>query len=151
MIKKKKPKKRQKSMAALIEDAAKLLQRLVRLKASGSDGLCQCVTCGKVDYYKNMQGGHFIERRRTSVKLVEENINPQCEYCNQWGMRQASCVLAYNDWMIDMHGADFVDDLKRQSRQVRKYSRGEVEDMIADFKARIAEQEDRITQMEAAA
>jgi hypothetical protein len=145
-LKRKTQKKRQKSMAALVEDAAKLLQRLVRLKASDGNGFCRCVTCGKVDHYKNMQGGHFIERRKTSVKLVEENINPQCEYCNQWGMKKASTVLAYNDWMIDMHGADFVDDLKRQSRQVRKYSRGEVEDMIADFKARIQQQEDRLTQ-----
>jgi hypothetical protein len=149
-MKAKKPKKRQKSMAALVEDTAKLLQRLVRLKASDSNGFCQCVTCGKVDHYKNMQGGHFIERRKTSVKLIEENVNPQCEYCNQWGMKQASTVLIYNDWMIQMHGTDFVDDLKRQSRQVRKYSRGEVEDMAADFKARIQEQELRLTQQDAA-
>lgn len=141
-----KPKRKQKSMAALIEDAAKLLQKLVRMKAADNNGFCKCVTCGKSHHYKEMQGGHFIERRKISVKLVEENINPQCEYCNQWGMKQASCVLAYNDWMVEMHGAQFVEDLKRQSRQVRKYTRGEVEDMAADFRARIAEQEQRISQ-----
>ena len=67
-------KRKKSTISQEVEKAAKLLQRLVRLKASDDNGYCQCVTCGKIDHYKNMQGGHFMPRGRTVFKLFDENI-----------------------------------------------------------------------------
>lgn len=136
-------KRKVKSLAKCRDDVAVLLQKLVRMKAADDDGYCQCVTCPKRYHWKEMQGGHFIERGKTATKIIEENINPQCPYCNQWGMKNASIVLAYNEWMVDMHGADYVEWLRCEARRVAKHTRSELEEMRIDITARIKEQEAR--------
>ena len=65
-------KRKKSTIAQEVDKAAKLLQRLVRLKASDDNGYCQCVTCGKVDHYKNMQGGHFYGRRNLVFKQLKD-------------------------------------------------------------------------------
>ena len=71
--------KKLKTVAKLREEAAVLLQKLVRMKAADENGLAECVTCGKRQHYKEMDGGHFISRKWTATKLVEENVHPQCK------------------------------------------------------------------------
>lgn len=157
--KRKKPKptkKKQKTIARLVDDAAVLLQKLVRMKAAiaGASGMCQCATCGAMDHWKNLQGGHFLERGRTATKLIEENCHPQCQGCNCFRMKTATGVLAYYEYMVSMYGELFVTELIRQSKQTKKYTRHEVEGIIFDFKRQIQQQEERLsgrTQHEAAA
>jgi len=137
-------KRKPKTIAQEVAAVAVLLQKLVRLKASNADGFCFCVTCDKQDHYKNMQGGHFIERGKAPTKLLEENIHPQCPYCNQWGMKKSSCVLTYRKYMVDMYGKKFVDQLEQEAKQVKKYTREELATLKADYKAQIAYHEERI-------
>lgn len=145
LLKKAKPKKRkQPSVAALREKAAVLLQKLVRMKAADPLGHCGCVTCGKIAHWKEMQGGHFIERGKAATKLVEENVHPQCPYCNQWGMKQTTTVLKYRDYMVAMYGEKFVAELEQQARQVCKQSRSEIEAIADDFAERIKQQGKRL-------
>jgi uncharacterized alpha-E superfamily protein len=139
-----KSKKKPPSIAKLRESVAELLQKLVRMKAADMNGYCQCVTCPKSAHWKEMQGGHFIERGRHATELVEENVHPQCPGCNQWGMRKSSVVLTYRSFMVDMYGEQFVEELEIQSKQVAKFSRGYLEDMKADLKKQIAIQEERL-------
>lgn len=56
----------------------------VRISASGSDGRCECYTCGKVDRYQNMDCGHFIPRDNNGTRFLPENTKPQCKTCNQY-------------------------------------------------------------------
>jgi hypothetical protein len=97
-------KRKKSTVAQEVEKAAKLLQRLVRLKASDDNGYCQCVTCGKIDHFKNMQGGHFYSRKHIVFKLFEENIHVQCPACNQWGMKTTKIQEAYRIYMEDAYG-----------------------------------------------
>jgi hypothetical protein len=137
--------KRKTTTAKEVEKAAVLLQRLVRLKASDDNGYCQCVTCGKVDHYKNMQGGHFIPRHRTIFKLFEENIHPQCPHCNCWGMKQAHYVLKYREWMVDNYGERRVKAMERMAwRMNDKFNRDEVIAFQKELKQRISNEEVRI-------
>ena len=141
----KKPKKKKpKSIARLVDDCAVLLQKLVRMKAADSNGYCSCVTCGKRDHYTAMQGGHLIERGRTATKLVEEQINPQCPGCNMYRMKTASGVLDYRRFMVGMYGEELVQELEQLSKQTKKYTRAEVEELTAEFKRQIKEQEARL-------
>jgi hypothetical protein len=133
-------KKKLKSMHQATEDCATTLQRLVRVKAAvvaNAGGFIKCVTCGKVDHFNNMQGGHLIERGKNSVKLVEENVHPQCRPCNKWAMKKASVILDYRNYMVDMYGEEFVKKLEWQSKQVWKPTRSEVETIHNDYKARL--------------
>ena len=126
-------KKKTKTIAGLVEDAATILQRIVRMNAADENGYCQCVTCGKVGHWKEMDGGHYISRTYTAHKLLEENIHPQCKGCNRFAHKIHDDYARY---MRETYGAEFVDWLSDTKRQTKKYSRPEIEDLIAELKAR---------------
>ncbi len=134
-----KPKKRLKSIAKMTDDCATLLQKLVRVKAADSDGICSCVTCGKRAHWKEMQGGHFIERGRLATKLVEENIHPQCPGCNCFRMKMSSCVLDYRRYMVEVYGEEGVTDLEDLSRTTKKHTRSDLVEMKIDLSKRLKE------------
>mgnify|MGYP003638719354 CR=1 FL=1 len=136
-------KRKPKSKPKLIDECATLLQKLVRLKAADHQGFVKCVSCGAVKRWQEMQGGHYIERRRIFTKLKEENIHPQCAYCNIFGMsNSAHCRENYRTYGLDFHKELLEDSLK-----VKKYGLPEVRDMLADLKKRVKEQEDQLGSM----
>jgi len=133
--------KKTKTIARLLDDAAVLLQKIVRLKASDKNGICVCSSCGKKGHYKKMHGGHFIPRGKTATKIVEENIHPLCIDCNKYHAEEAK--IGYTFYMEDMYGKDFTRELHRQSRQIKKYKRKELEGIIKEFREQIKELEER--------
>lgn len=136
------------TVAQEVEKAAKLLQRYVRLKASDDDGYCHCVTCGKVDHYTAMQGGHFYSRRHTVFKLFEENIHVQCPACNQWGMKTTKIQEAYRIYMEDMYGARRIRAMQRLAwRASPKFNREEVIQFQRELKEKIGQELYRIGDM----
>lgn len=135
-----KPKKL-KTVAKLREEAAVLLQKLVRMKAADENGLAECVTCGKRQHYKEMDGGHFISRKWTATKLVEENVHPQCKGCNQYASGRHD---DYSLYMVDTYGIEMVRELNDKKRELCKQNRIELEDIKVELKVRIAEQAVRL-------
>ena len=141
------PKRKKRSLAQEAERVAVALQKLVRLKAADDNGFCQCVTCGSIEPYKDMQGGHFIQRGKTATKLVEKNINPQCVCCNAFRMgkgQDTETYLRYRDYMVEKHGEDFVEELRAKAREVKKWDRWELEEMMERIQKEIKEQEKRV-------
>ena len=117
------------------------------MKAANDSGLCQCVTCGKWDHWKNMDGGHFISKGSSSFwALREENIHPQCKGCNGFGMKHGNAEARYTLWMIDYYGRDFVDEMIATKKNVIKIYKKDYEEMIADWKEQIKEHEKRLPQ-----
>ena len=137
--------KKAKSVAKLSEDAAEAMQLLVRLKASDSNGYCRCVTCGKVDHYKNMQGGHYLDRRHSATRLLEENIHPQCPACNGFGMKFGNAKQVYTLYMIDMYGRDGVENLIQESKKTIKWVRSDLIELIKEIRERIRQEESRVS------
>jgi len=138
---KKLKKKKTKTPAQLADECAVLLQKIVRMKAAiaAGGGHIKCVTCGKLDDWKSMQGGHYISRGKSPTKLVEEQIHPQCPRCNCWGGGEGQLYTLY---MIDMYGREFVDELHDLSRQKGwKWNRADLEDLRAELKQRIKQYE----------
>ena len=133
-----------KSIAQELDAAAVLCQRMVRLKAADDNGYCKCITCGVSKPWQEMQGGHFIERGKKATKIDETNVHPQCVYDNQWGMKQTTTILAYRNAMIDMYGADYVDDLVKRSKEPFKPSRDWIAEQVEYFKEQIAFHEKRL-------
>jgi 5-methylcytosine-specific restriction endonuclease McrA len=138
-------KRKQLTLAQEVEKAAVLLQRYVRLKASDDNGYCTCVTCGKVDNFQAMHGGHFIPRNRSRLKLLEENIHPQCPQCNCWGMKQTHYVLRYRDYMVDNYGERRVKAFEKLAWMTSpKFDRQEVLDFQKELKEKIKIEEERV-------
>lgn len=120
-----------KSKAKIVEDAAKIVQKYVRLKAADENGYCTCVTCGKVDSWKSLQGGHFIKRKHIATKLMEENIHPQCGYCNG---HLGGNDIKYTLYMEDMYGREFVEELESKRYEVTRYSIVEAREWLEEWK-----------------
>ena len=131
--------KKNKSIAKLVEDVAVLMQKYVRLKAADENGYCQCVTCGKVGHWKELQGGHYIPRGNQSTKILEENIHPQCVHCNHFDKENAK--IAYTRWMDNYYGVEFVRELEILATKPRKYYRDEVDEIKQDLLEKIRELE----------
>lgn len=135
---------KRKTIAQEVDAAATLLQKLVRLKPADDNGYVRCVTCGEWAHWKDMQGGHFISRKSTKWKLVEENVHPQCPGCNGFLMKYGNGKQIYTAWMIDHYGREMVDHMLATCGETKKYTRSEVADIAADFKAQIKHHEARI-------
>jgi len=139
---------KKKTLRALIDDVAKLLQKHVRLKAAvaaDKNGFIECVSCNKWFHWKDMQGGHWIERGKQATKIMEENIHPQCKGCNQYGMRHRTHVReGYSKFMRDMYGDDFCDEMLVNSKKPIKYFRPDLEDMVRELRRKNKELEDAI-------
>lgn len=133
---------KQRTIASLSEEAAKLLQRLVRMKAADEFGYAECVTCGKMEHWKDLDGGHFVPRAHKKHKLREENIHPQCRYCNRY---RHGALGEYTLYMIDMYGRDFVEWMWDTKLEVHKLSREDLLANIADLKQLVKDQEERLT------
>lgn len=136
---------KKKTLRALIDDVAKLLQKHVRLKAAvaaDKNGFIECVSCNKWFHWKDMQGGHWIERGKQATKIMEENIHPQCKGCNQYGMRHRTHVReTYSRFMRDMYGDSFCDQMLVDSRKPIKYFRPDLEDMVKELRRKNRELE----------
>jgi len=105
------------------------LQKLVRLKAADENGYCTCVTCGKIDLWKSMDGGHYIPKGNSSYwALEEENIHPQCKRCNGFEMKFGTAAQQYTLYMID----------------TKKISKREYEAMTKEWKQQIKEHLERL-------
>jgi len=139
---------KKKTLRALIDDVAKLLQKHVRLKAAvaaDKNGFIECVSCNKWFHWKDMQGGHWIERGKQATKIMEENIHPQCKGCNQYGMRHRTHVReGYSKFMRDMYGDNFCDEMLVNSKKPIKYFRPDLEDMVKELRKKNRELEDAI-------
>ncbi len=135
---------KKKTIAQVVDAAATILQKLVRVKAADDNGLVKCVTCDKWSHWKDMQGGHFIARGSKKWKLVEENIHPQCPGCNGFGMKYGNAEAVYTAYMIDMYGREFVDHMLMTKSQPHKYTRAEVESLVDEWKDQLKQHEKRV-------
>jgi len=129
------------STASLKKKAAELLQKYVRMKAADNDGICQCVSCGRRDSWKAMDGGHFISRSYTFHLLREENVHPQCKRCNRFF---TGCHDDYRRYMVEMYGEEFVEWLTDTKRTLTKHTRADLLELIAQLKQGIKDQEIRL-------
>ena len=136
--------RKRKTNAKLLDECAVLMQKIVRMKAAihAKNPYIYCVTCGKQDHWKNMQGGHWISRTWTVHKVTEENIHPQCVSCNKY--RPERVADDYTMYMVAMYGIDWVEDMVRAKHEICKRPRQEITDLKDELKARAKAMESEV-------
>lgn len=151
------------SKAKIIEDCAVHLQRIVRMRAALeiNNPYISCVTCGKVNHWKNMDGGHYISRTYTAHKLCVSdvhpildaqyegwasfgNIHPQCKGCNRFSNK---CHDDYAKWMRDWYGDKFVNYLTESKHTPKNYDRAEITALLKDIKNTARDMEKQCDQL----
>lgn len=90
----------------------------LREKTGGNNDYAQCVSCGKVDHWKEMDAGHWINRRHNIVRYDESNVHCQCQYCNRFCEGNAS---GYALFMLSRYGSEIMDDLDELHHQPKQF------------------------------
>ena len=123
-----------KTISKLKKELDKWFSLFIRLRyATDHEGLCQCITCGKVGHYKSggMQNGHFQSRRFMATRYDEQNCSSQCLACNLYrGGEQFRFGLAIDS----KYGDGKAEELEFLARTTVKFTRVDYEDKIVYYK-----------------
>ena len=124
-----------KTISKLKKELDKFFSLFIRLRDATDEGLCQCITCGKVSHYKKgIQNGHFQSRRFMSTRYDEKNCSSQCVACNMFrGGEQFRFALALDS----KYGEGTAQELEFLARLTVKFTRGDYEDKIRYYKSAV--------------
>ena len=113
----------------LVKKLDVVFSQYIRLSNADNNGYCTCVTCNKKFHWKEIQAGHFMSRKHYSIRWDERNVKPQCVACNVY---RAGEQYKYSLYL----GNNLSKTLLEESRELRKFTNIELEEMIADYSER---------------
>ena len=121
------------SRKSLVKKLDAIFSEYIRLRKANKRGIVSCYTCGKKAYWKGsgMQNGHFMSRKSYSTRWEELNCQTQCYSCNV--MRYGE-QYKYGLELQKEYGKDLPEQLLIQSKQIKKFSNIDLEDMINKYK-----------------
>ena len=119
------------SRAKLIEKLDRVFSQYIRVKYSNNQGFCECISCGKRQYWRDIQNGHYMSRRYLSTRWSEDNCRPQCVGCNIFNQGN---IQAYRIALIKQIGEQRVNLVEARARQEHcKYGEFELNAMIQHY------------------
>ena len=104
------------------------------LKTTGCASFGLCITCGKRYHFKLLQAGHFISGRHNANLFSERGTNAQCYNCN---INLRGNTLEYRRQIIKLYGEGADVELEEEARQIKKYTRADLEALEALLKEQI--------------
>jgi hypothetical protein len=107
-----------------------------RRRAGAISEMGQCVTCGHLAHWKEMDAGHYQPRQDLATRWEEKNVHIQCKSCNGFRGGEPEKMAAYID---QKYGAGTAEALRAQARQPFRLNRQWLESRIAHYKALIGE------------
>ena len=125
-----------KSKSRLVKKLDSIFSKYIRLKHS-KNGICTCFTCGRKYEVKKIHAGHFMSRRHYSTRWDEENVRPQCYGCNV-GNQGKQYEFAIN---LNKEEQGKADQLLIKSRELVKFSTGDIEMLIANYQDKLKQLE----------
>jgi hypothetical protein len=120
-----------KSISKLKKELDKWFSLFIRLRFATKEGLCQCVTCGKVSHYKKMQNGHFQSRRHHATRWNQKNCAVQCVGCNCFKQGEQ---FKFSLYLEGRYGEGTAKELEYLAKQITKISRSDYEENISYYK-----------------
>lgn len=126
--------KSKKQRATLIEKLDRVFSVYIRRKDSVG-GLARCVTCGFKAPWRQMQNGHFISRRKMSVRWSEMNCHVQCPNCNE---ALGGNLAKYKEYMEMTYGSAATFRLQQKSNSSEKLSNDELSTLIKHYQEKVA-------------
>lgn len=118
-----------KSRKSIVKRLDTVFSLYIRLKDSDENGFCKCISCQKIQHYKDVDAGHFISRRHMSTRYDVDNVFPQCRYCNRY--------VAGNQWLysqaLEKIKKNLPEKLYLKSKQTVKYSNEDLESLISYY------------------
>lgn len=118
------------------KSADRWFSKFIRLRDSDSNGLIQCITCGKVTHWKRAHAGHFMSRRFESTRYDEKNVASQCVSCNTFGQGQQ---FKFGQWIDKTYGKGTAEKLEIKSKQLCKRKKFDYEVLSDTYKKKVKE------------
>ena len=97
------------------------------MRDADEDGICTCISCGKMLYWKLMDAGHFVNRRYNSLRYSETNCQNQCRSCNRF---DEGNIINYAEGLKAKYEEDIIDKLMMAKKTKVKFTKFEFETMI---------------------
>lgn len=126
--------KKQKTLRQLKDACWKVFSEYIRRSHADEGGTVECYTCGNLMYWKEAHAGHFVSGRTNAVLFDERIVKPQCPRCNIF---LGGNYAAYTLRMLDSVGRTQVDELLALKHQTVKFTRSDLEEKIAYYKAKL--------------
>lgn len=104
----------------LIKKTDTLFQLMRRMECADENGIAECVSCGRKHHYKQMDGGHFIQKGSTGnfgVRYNRRNVWPQCKYCNK---ELSGNYTEYRIRLVAKLGEDTVKTMEHNRNNIGK-------------------------------
>lgn len=94
----------------------------IRLRDADTNGNVRCISCPRLENWKNIDCGHFIKRGNTATRYHEKNANGQCKYCNQGKDGNES---NYEIGLLHKYGPEVLEELRQLKHSTLKLSRSD--------------------------
>ena len=109
----------------------------IRLRDADKNGYCTCITCGKRTRWNDgMQAGHGMAGRTNAILFEEKLVAAQCLACN---MFKNGMPDEYHEVLLKKYGEEGYYELLRQKHSSRRFTVDELEEMISEWRDKIAE------------
>lgn len=86
----------------------RLFSIYIRLRDSDKNGYCRCISCSKINHWKDVDCGHFVNRSHMSTRYNERNCHAQCRKCNRF---DEGNNIGYTRGLIKLYGVKILNDL----------------------------------------
>jgi len=98
--------------------------RLMSLRVRSREGdYTNCITCGKLHHFKDLQAGHYIHN---VLDYDDMNIQPQCVRCNKF---KHGKLDEYTFYLIKTYGLKKVEDLRLRAKKALKGERYTIDEL----------------------
>lgn len=121
-----------KSLATLIAELDTQISLFVRMNACDGNGTVECISCGEKLWFLDADCCHFKDRQHMGTRFYLPNLAPGCKECNRFNP-----VEHLNQWEFIMPKEQRWD-LEKRSRSLMKWTRGEIQDLILDYRDKVA-------------
>lgn len=125
--------RKQKSVTRVsLADQKKQVRRLVHRYIKLRDSKEPCISCRTTTSNKPWEAGHFIAQGSSgALRFNFMNIHKQCYQCNR---HKSGNLLEYRINLIDKIGVEQVEWLENHRKDVKKWTREELEQIIVETK-----------------
>lgn len=128
-------KKKNVSRGKLVSKLDSIFSQYIR-RRKAVDDIVECWTCGKVDFYKKMQNGHFQSRTHYATRWNEINCQVQCVGCNMFKSGQ-QYIFGKN--LDSKYGDGTAHELYMKAKMITKITTPEIKEMIEKYTALVKE------------
>jgi len=123
------------TLGSLKKKLWKLISEYVRRKDADEGGFVSCYTCGAPIHWKyEAQAGHAIPGRHGAVLFDVDIIRPQCRRDNVFMGGRYEVFAAK---LIKENGLEWFERKLAGAREIVKYTRSDVEDLIAAYRQKL--------------